>query len=291
MENNPHIQWQVTYQTENQYSQGKHIWHNILPKLRGKYVAFCEGDDYWTDPLKLQKQVDFLEANPDFSIAHHSAVFRWKEGEYPDSIHPAQPYRDSARVATVEMLAACNSIVTNTAVYRWGFNRTDYKFEDKFPEKIFPGDRMIHIMHALQGKSMHLPGCMSVYRRHSGGVWFQAGKSDAFYTRNYKHLLNFFVQVERITKLDVSIGRQEMLLDCVLARMTMGRGDILEHLKTTYPKDFEIVTQPYTKVARIPQQPSFSKFKQAKRALKRFVLAKTSPCFNKCLKLLSRGSE
>ena len=52
------------YQTENQYSK-----HNgTISKIQygsalGKYIAFCEGDDYWTDPYKLQKQVDFLESN------------------------------------------------------------------------------------------------------------------------------------------------------------------------------------------------------------------------------------
>lgn len=52
------------YQTENQYSKGVKIGLTYLyPNAKGKYIAECEGDDYWTDPLKLQKQVDFLEAN------------------------------------------------------------------------------------------------------------------------------------------------------------------------------------------------------------------------------------
>ena len=54
------------FQTENQYSKGKSITRDIVfPKCRGKYIAFCEGDDYWTDPYKLQKQVAALETHAD----------------------------------------------------------------------------------------------------------------------------------------------------------------------------------------------------------------------------------
>lgn len=57
------------YQTENQWSRHVNIWTRIqFPRAKGKYIALCEGDDYWTDPLKLQKQVDFLEAHPDFVL-------------------------------------------------------------------------------------------------------------------------------------------------------------------------------------------------------------------------------
>jgi glycosyltransferase involved in cell wall biosynthesis len=57
------------YQTENQYSKGIGVSVNhIYPKIRGKYMAKCEGDDYWIDPLKLQKQVNFLEKHEDYAL-------------------------------------------------------------------------------------------------------------------------------------------------------------------------------------------------------------------------------
>ena len=60
------------YQKENQFSKGVHILKTfIYPRVLGKYVALCEGDDYWTDPNKLQKQVDFLEAHPEYSGCFH----------------------------------------------------------------------------------------------------------------------------------------------------------------------------------------------------------------------------
>ena len=63
------------YHDENQYSKGLRGFYRrfLFPKARGKYIALCEGDDYWTDPLKLQKQVDFLEANPNYGLVYGKA--------------------------------------------------------------------------------------------------------------------------------------------------------------------------------------------------------------------------
>jgi glycosyltransferase involved in cell wall biosynthesis len=59
------------YQSENQYSKGVSISQIYnFPRARGKYIAFCEGDDYWIDPYKLQKQVDFLEENPKYGMCY-----------------------------------------------------------------------------------------------------------------------------------------------------------------------------------------------------------------------------
>lgn len=59
------------YQTENQYSKGVFISATYnWSRAKGKYIALCEGDDYWIDPMKLQKQVDFLEAHPECGLVH-----------------------------------------------------------------------------------------------------------------------------------------------------------------------------------------------------------------------------
>ncbi|QCD35180.1 glycosyltransferase [Muribaculum gordoncarteri] len=60
------------FEKENQYSLGKPIGSAVwnLPRARGEYIAICEGDDYWTDPYKLQKQVDFLESHPDYGMCY-----------------------------------------------------------------------------------------------------------------------------------------------------------------------------------------------------------------------------
>ncbi len=64
------------YETENQYSKHDGSLRRILDSyMHGKYVAYCEGDDYWTDPLKLQKQVDFLESHPDYSMSYTNTLY------------------------------------------------------------------------------------------------------------------------------------------------------------------------------------------------------------------------
>lgn len=66
---------QILYEEENQFSKGVNIAFDILlPLVRGKYVAICEGDDWWTDPNKLQTQISFMEAHPECSLTVHNGI-------------------------------------------------------------------------------------------------------------------------------------------------------------------------------------------------------------------------
>lgn len=152
----------VNYQKENQFSKGKRnmLMRYLLPQARGKYIAICEGDDYWIDDLKLQKQVTFLDRNSDYSLCFHP-VKVITEGAKKSHTFPDIDKKD----ISIEKLLETNIIQTNSVMYR----RQSYK---NVTLDVMPGDWYLHLYHAQFGKIGFINQTMSVYRRHPGGIWW-----------------------------------------------------------------------------------------------------------------------
>jgi glycosyltransferase involved in cell wall biosynthesis len=152
------------YQTENKFSVDKSYLNKLMfQKTQGKYTALCEGDDYWTDAQKLQKQIDFLEANNDFAICFHNTKVIHEDGSREPSLFNI----NQKEVTTFDDLARGNYIMTPSCVYR---NRLFGDFPDWFfKSKI--GDWPLHLLNAQYGKIKYLDEVMAVYSVHGGGVW------------------------------------------------------------------------------------------------------------------------
>ena len=153
---------------------------NFISTLKiatGKYIAVCEGDDYWTDENKLQKQIDFLEKNEDFTLTFHNVFIR--NGETLRADLDYEKRLSSKNVYTINDLSKGNFIHTLSVVFR------NMKIE--FPEWYFSsflGDYPIWLWLSKKGKIKYFPEKMGVYRENVG-VW--SGKSQE--EREFKSML------------------------------------------------------------------------------------------------------
>lgn len=127
-----------------------------LQQCNGQYIALCEGDDYWIDSLKLQKQVDFLEENPDYVLTFHQVNILKINGEIVDDFITSVP-ENYENIDTLARLG--NYIHTPSVVFRNVIREFPLEFEHT------PiGDYFLYMMLAEYGKLKYLEDKMAVYR-------------------------------------------------------------------------------------------------------------------------------
>ncbi|MGL0926860.1 hypothetical protein XM79_c10229 [Vibrio vulnificus] len=148
----------------------------------GKYIALCEGDDYWIDPYKLQKQYDVLEANPDLSASFHSAYTETPNGERNLFAHHSE---DERKFTPQEVILGDGAFMPTSGLFcrKEAFSQITKELIITMP----CGDYFFQIMASKDGGAYYFPEPMSVYRiQHSGSF------TTNFSTANWKKRTEFY---------------------------------------------------------------------------------------------------
>lgn len=165
---------------------------DLINSARGKYIAYLEGDDYWTLNTKLKQQVEFLEANSEFSICFTDCLETFSENLADPANHLFMK-AGSQPVTTANELIFTNYIQTCTVVFR-------NKLFEKFPDWYFDlkiGDWPLHLLNAQYGAIKYIPVVSAVHRNHSSGLW----SSRNILSRLYE-VMRMFEKLERYTELN-----------------------------------------------------------------------------------------
>lgn len=168
-------------QEKNIYQNGGKPFHEIFSVSKGQFIALCEGDDYWRDQYKLQKQFDFMKNNPKTAITYHKSIV---VEDVVETDRFALENRNYRNYSSSELLKGKGAISTQTVMLS--------KKILPLPEEYFHitnEDSFIYILAGLVGDGVFIDTIKpSAYRVHDGGVWSRKGN----HYRNAKTLISYY---------------------------------------------------------------------------------------------------
>lgn len=155
IKNHPRGSWISSIKHENNIGMMPNFIF-ALEQCSGKYIALCEGDDYWTDPLKLQKQVGYLESNAEYVLCFHPVDILKMDGSVVDDFITSLP----ENYQSIETLARLgNFIHTPSVVFRNVLEEIPMEF---YRSPI--GDYFLYMMLLEHGELKYISDKMAVYR-------------------------------------------------------------------------------------------------------------------------------
>ena len=204
-----------------------------LQACTGKYIALCEGDDYWTNPNKLQMQFDFMEAHQDFTMCFtDAAILVETEVDDPNSFEKI--YKDEFIIDDFIMTEKV-FVPTATLFFR---NILTFPLPDYFV-KAFSGDVALHLLLTDKGKAKHLPFVTAVYRHHAGGIT----KVVEARARAFENLFDLFVGANKHFNFKYEKVFRKKLFEMSQTRLMFGSRNLkgiakLKHAMTAFKQYF-----------------------------------------------------
>ena len=177
-----HPKGSIIKYTKHQKNKGPNpnfLWAS--KQCKGKYIAICEGDDYWTDPLKLQKQVDFLEANEDYAICGSLANVIYEDEEILSDIEGEAGVFNQLDLAQRNFIPTASALIKREHIFNLPYWFTDCPI----------GDWPLFLICSGYGKIKIFNEAMVVRRVHAGGIW-GANLNNKKSFKNNQSLLHFF---------------------------------------------------------------------------------------------------
>jgi len=177
------------YQKENQYSKGIGVTRTYqLPRAKGKYISFCEGDDFWMDEYKLQKQVDFLESNTEYSICGHNAIKYYQKNGSSDlfnQVRSKHTYNLEDMVIQDWFIPTASIVFRKSEIDKVTMSKTFYN-----------SDYYIQLLLLSSGKTSlyYMNDVMSVYRVHEKSLSKQIS-AEIF----YDHIISLLTYMDEYT--------------------------------------------------------------------------------------------
>ena len=156
------------FEEENQYSKGISNISGVFnfPRARGSFIAMCEGDDYWCDPKKLQKQADYMRAHPECSLTAHAAGIVSEDGAFRTETM-IRPFEGTRILRPEEVISKKTNLPTASLMFR-----TEYAKE--LPQWYFDcpvGDIPLQLWMTMKGSVFYMDEVMSMYRMGREGSW------------------------------------------------------------------------------------------------------------------------
>lgn len=181
------------YQKENLFSKKvDRTYKFMLPATNGKYIALCEGDDYWTDKKKLQAQVDYMESHPECSLVAHEAIISI-ESTGEEKRYTNYDFHKNGEISVDQIINDQWFFPTASMMFAADFFYRNKEFLTTHPYY----DYLLKIMLAIEGKIYVIPRVMSVYRMGTSGSW-----TNRVANNNEKYIKHEEVAVRNLLALD-----------------------------------------------------------------------------------------